>query len=169
MASALITTYFSVVSLELTFVRVKCFVYKMLAGRCPTDAIPFFFGGRVLALNEKSGGIRPIVVGMTSPRLTSKCASSHCAAQMAPLLSPRQLVVGVAGGCEAAVHSDPRYLQTLEPDHIMVKLDFDNAFNSLHRPKMLLAIIDYLPQLYAFCFSSYSQPSHLYFGSYITP
>ena len=32
---------------------------------------------------------------------------------------------------------------------------------------MLLAIRDYLPELYAFCFSSYSQPSHLYFGSYI--
>jgi len=93
MASALITTYFSVVSLELTFVRVKCFVYKMLAGRCPTDAIPFFFGGRVLALNEKSGGIRPIVVGMTSPRLTSKCASSHCTAQMAPFPAHASLLL----------------------------------------------------------------------------
>ena len=32
---------------------------------------------------------------------------------------------------------------------------------------MLLVIKDYLPELYALCFSSYSQPSHLYFGSYI--
>jgi len=44
--------------------------------------------------------------------------------KLAPLLSPRQLGVGVAGGCEAAVHSARRYLQNLEPDHIMVKLDF---------------------------------------------
>jgi len=143
------------------------FVNTMLAGRCPTDLTPIFFGGRLLALNKKSGGVRPIAVGMTLRRLASKCASSYGVARMAHLLSPRQLGVGIAGGCEAAVHSARRYLQTLEPDHIMVKLDFANAFNSLHRSKMLLAIRDYLPELYAFCFSSYSQPSHLYFGSYI--
>jgi len=100
-----------------------------------------------------------------------KCASSHGAAQMGPLAfaQPCQLGVGVAGGCEAAVHSARRYLQTLEPDYIMVKLDFANTFNSLYRSEMLLAIRDYLPELYAFCFSSISQPSRLYFGSYIIP
>ena len=143
------------------------FVNTVLARCCPTDVTPVFFGGRLLALNKKSGGIRPIAVGMTLRRLASKCASSYGASRMAPLLSPRQLGVGIAGGCEAAVHSARRYLQTLEPDHIMVKLDFANAFNSLHRSKMLLAIKDHLPELYAFCYSSYSLPSHLYFGSFI--
>jgi len=37
-------------------------VKTMLAGRCPTDATPFFIGGRLLALDKKSGGIRPITV-----------------------------------------------------------------------------------------------------------
>ena len=45
--------------------------------------------------------------------------------------------------------------------------DFANAFNSLHRSAMLLSVRDCLPELYAFCLSSYSQPSFLYFGSHV--
>ena len=30
---------------------------------------PIFFGGRLLALNKKSGGIRPIAIGFTLRRL----------------------------------------------------------------------------------------------------
>jgi len=41
--------------------------------------------------------------------------------------------VGVPGRCEAAIHSARRYLETLPPDHVFVKLDYSNAFNSLHR------------------------------------
>ena len=110
---------------------------------------PFFFGGRLLAMNKKSGGIRPIAVDVTLQRLASKCANTRGAARMAPLFGPRQLRVGIRGGCEAAIHSARRYLQSLAPEHIMVKLDFANAFNSLHRSDMLLSIRDCLPELYA--------------------
>ena len=130
-----------------------------MAGLCPKEAAPFFFGGRLLALNKKSEGIRPIAVGVTLRRLASKCANTHGAARMAPLFGPRLLGVGIRGGCEAAIHS--------APDHIMVKVDFANAFNSLHRSDMLLSIRDRLPELYAFCLSSYAQPSFLFFGSHV--
>jgi hypothetical protein len=49
----------------------------------------------------------------------------------------------------------------------MVKLDFANAFNTLHRSDMLLSIRNNLPELYSFCHSSYSQASFLYFGPHI--
>jgi len=39
------------------------FVNMVLAGSCPKNVAPVFFGGRLLALNKKSGDIRPIVVG----------------------------------------------------------------------------------------------------------
>jgi len=48
-----------------------------LAGRCPSDVAPVFFGGRLLALNKKSDGIRPIAIGFTRRRLASKCANTH--------------------------------------------------------------------------------------------
>jgi hypothetical protein len=143
------------------------FTNTVLKGLCPSDVVPFFFGGRLLALNKKSGGIRPIAVGITLRRLASKCASTHGAARMASQFGPRQLGVGIPGGCEAAIHSARRYLQTLAPDHVMVKLDFTNAFNSLHRSDMLQSLRQRLPELYSYSFSSYSQPSNLYFGSHI--
>jgi len=34
------------------------FVNSVIAGHCPTDVAPVFFGGRLLALNKKTGGIR---------------------------------------------------------------------------------------------------------------
>jgi len=46
---------------------------------------------------------------------------------------PQQLGVGTPGGCEAAVHSARRYLEALSEDHVLVKLEFSNTFNSLHR------------------------------------
>jgi len=141
------------------------FTNTVMAGLCPSHVSSFFFGGRLIALNKKSGGVRPIAVGVTLRRLASKCANAHGAARMAPTLGPRQLGVGIPGGCEAAIHSARRYLQSLPADHVMVKLDFANAFNSLHRSDMLRSIYNTLPELYAFCFSSYFQPSFLYFGS----
>jgi len=80
-------------------------------------------------------------------RLASKCASHHGAVVLASELGPRQLGVGIAGGCEAAIHSARLYLQTFAPNHFMVKLDFANAFNSLHRSDMLLFLRDCLPEL----------------------
>ena len=75
-------------------------------------------------------------------------------------LSPVQLAVGVSSGCEAAVHSARRFVEDLPSDHVVVKLDFSNAFNSLDRSEMLQAVADRLPELYAFCHSAYTV-SHL--------
>jgi len=47
-----------------------------LAGSCPKDIAPYFFGGHLLALSKKSGGLRPIAIWLTLRRLVSKCASS---------------------------------------------------------------------------------------------
>jgi len=52
------------------------FVSLVIAGHCPTDVAPVIFGGRLLALNKKTVGIRPIAIGLTLRRLASKCANS---------------------------------------------------------------------------------------------
>ena len=41
------------------------FANLMLAGGCQARVAPIFFGGRLLALDKKSGGIRPIAIGFT--------------------------------------------------------------------------------------------------------
>ena len=39
------------------------FINLVLAGRCPAGVAPIFFGGRLLVLCKKSGGVRPIAIG----------------------------------------------------------------------------------------------------------
>jgi len=125
-----------------------------------------FFGGHLLKL-KKSGGIRPITIGFILRRPASKCANSFGTSQLTSYFYLHQLGIGTPGGCEAAVHSARRYLEALPPDHVMVKLEFSTAFNSIHRREMLLSVYNRIPELYAYCRSAYSQSSCLYFGLYI--
>ena len=45
-------------------------------------------------------------------------------------LSPLQVECGVPLGCEAAAHATRINLQNIPSDHILIKLDFQYAFNS---------------------------------------
>ena len=90
-----------------------------------------------MALLKKDGGVRPIVVGMSLRRLTSKLLSAHATGFLASSLSPLQVGVGVAGGVEAAVDATRHFAQCLGPSEIIVKLDFVNAFNSVRRDVIL--------------------------------
>jgi len=127
------------------------FINLVLAGRCPTGVAAVFFGGRLLALNKKSGGVRPIAIGFSLRRLASKCANQIGSNRLKSYFHPHQVGVGIPGGCdcEASIHSARRFLVGMPADYAMVKLDFANAFNSLHRHDMLLSVFNCLPELYA--------------------
>jgi len=141
-------------------------VNLLLGGSCHQDIIPILFGGRLLALEKKSGGIRPIAVGYTIRRLVAKCANKFAISKMVSSLCPRQLGVGVPGGCEAAIHATRRFIDSMQAGSVVTKLDFSNAFNCLHRDSMLQAVHDKIPELYNFCHLSYSCTSLLSFGSH---
>jgi len=68
-----------------------------------------------------------------------------------------------------AIHSACRYLQALPTDHVLVKLDFTNTFNCLHRQDMLYSqysVQSQIPEIYPYCYLAYSQPSFLFHGQY---
>jgi len=137
-------------------------------GKVPSFIQPFFFGGRLIALNKKGGGIRPIVVGLTLRRLSSKLVNGSASEKLAPLLAPLQVGVGVRGGMEAAVHATRMYCDKIsKSDRILTKLDFSNAFNSLRRDAILKASLDAIPEWYPFLHSAYAGTSHLFWGSSI--
>ena len=46
-----------------------------------------------------------------------------------------------------------------------MKVDFKNAFNSIRRDKMLLAVEEFIPELLPFVHSAYSKPSSLMWGN----
>ena len=112
---------------------VTAFVNCLLRCHCPIEVRKIIFGGKLLALNKKDGGIRPIAVGYYWRRLAAKCATSFAVINSVNYFGNIQLGVGVKGGCEAAIHATRRFVLAMPDDHIIVKLDFKNAFNCIHR------------------------------------
>ena len=72
-------------------------------------------------------------MGCTLCRLVAKIVGIKVVEDMAP----QQFGFGISGGAEAQVHATRLYLNQLQPDHALVKLEFKNTFNSVHRNKML--------------------------------
>jgi hypothetical protein len=50
-------------------------------------------------------------------------------------------------------------------DCVLCKLDFSNAFNSLHRDPMLTEVAKQVPEIYEFCLFAYCQASILQFNT----
>jgi len=132
------------------------FVNLILSGQMPPAVRDVFFGGRLIALKKKDGGIRPIAIGCTLRRLVSKIASQHASHMLKEYFGHLQVGVGVSNGMEATVHSVRRYTENLQSGHVVVKLDFKNAFNSIRRNVILKAVQQQLPTLYSFVFCAYA-------------
>ena len=157
---------------DLTSCQVECdalipaicdFVNLLLAGVCPVDVQPILFGGNLIALAKKCGGVRPIVVGSTWRRLVAKCACTFASKQLSTYLAPYQLGVGVKGGAEAAAHAARRFISSTPSDSLLLKLDFSNAFNTLRRDSILEVVHRLSPEIYNFVHLAYHQKSILSF------
>jgi len=109
------------------------FVTLLLTGSIDKEVRAIVFGGRLLALSKKGGGVRPITLGYTLRRLAAKCANNHVTGERDKTLQPQQLGVGVAGGAEAAVHAVHRLVSNMPDNNVIVKLDCSNAFNCIVR------------------------------------
>jgi hypothetical protein len=143
------------------------FINGLFSGFVPVQVRSCFFGGRLIALSKKDGGLRPIAVGYTLRRLAAKIANFYATTIMSASLSPLQLGVGTAGGMEAAVHATRQYLHQLTDESAIVKLDFKNAFNSLRRDSMLEALHKNIPELYTFVHSAYASSSLLQYENFV--
>ena len=106
-------------------------------------------------------------MGGTLRHLVAKVAAGKVRAEMSELLAPRQLGFGVSGGAEAAVHAIRSYLNRLDQNVVLLKLDFKNAFNCIRRDKMLEATRSLAPDLYPLVYSAYSSPSALFWRIWI--
>ena len=136
----------------------------ILEGKMPPSTRPSFFGVTLVALEKKGGGIRPIAVGYTLRRFAAKTASTQVMHDMGALLAPHQLGYGIPLGAEATVHAARIYLYNLQPDNVLLKLDFRNAFNCIGWDKMLKSVEELAPELFPLVYFVYSEPSTLFWG-----
>jgi len=102
----------------------------------------------------------------TLRRLAAKCANSHVISRRSEVLQPQQLGVVVSGGAEAAVHAARRLVSNLPAGHVVVKLDFSNAFNCFRRDLLLNSIATNIPEIYRLVYSAFSREPVLTFGSH---
>ena len=103
-------------------------------------------------------------MGLVIRRLISRAASQLLRDKSANLLAPIQVGLGVKCGAEAAVHAVRRFL--LSGEGGIVKLDFKNAFNTVHRDNIIKALAQHFPELELYLRSAYRQDSTLLFGDF---
>jgi Reverse transcriptase (RNA-dependent DNA polymerase) len=142
------------------------FTNLLLRGGCPLELRPTLFGGNLIALNKNSGGLRPITIGYVWRRIVAKCANKFAISKLSTYFAPLQVGIGVPAGCEAAIHAVRRFINGMSEEQVVVKLDFENAFNSMRRDIMLEAVLDTVPEIYPFVHQAYRFPSVVKFGQY---
>jgi len=76
------------------------------------------------------------------------------------------LGVGVSGEAEAAVHAARRLVSNLPAGHVVVKLDFSNAFSCVRRDLILDSIATNIPEIYRLVYFAFPCEPVLTFGSH---
>jgi hypothetical protein len=122
------------------------------------------FGGKLLALKKKSGGVRRIAIGYTWRHLAAKCANcyaiSHIEHKAVAYSARSEYLVAVKSSFTQRDNSHRK----MTVDDVVVKLNFTNAFNCIRRDVMLQTIADELLCLYRFCHLAYGTGKKLRFG-----
>ena len=113
------------------------FINILLNGELPLLVRETLFGDRLVALQKKDCGFRPIAVGYTLRRLIFKYGNSYVIKRRIAELQPVQVGVGVSGGYEAAVIAIRRLAEEIPDYHVLIELDFSNAFNTIRRDTIL--------------------------------
>jgi hypothetical protein len=125
------------------------FVNLILAGTLPRAAFileSVLVGLRKLTDGVPNGGVRPIAIGEAWYRLAMLCALADVGAAVGAGLAPMQVGVGTRGGVDAVAHAVSTAL-ALDPLTVVAVLDCENAFNTVSREAVFLAVRDRMPGL----------------------
>jgi hypothetical protein len=135
----------------------------ILRGVAHESVVPSFFGATLCALKKKDSGLRPIAVGNTLRRLAAKAGLRQVSTGLGAELRPVQLGFGTQGGCEAAVDAASEFIRGNQSKNVLLEIDMKNAFNSIHRDKLLSVVRNRTPGLYKFIWQAYANESRLFY------
>jgi len=121
------------------------------AGRLHPRAAQFLCAARLIPLKKKDGGVRPIAVGDTLRRLTAKwlLVTSQGRSSTAAL-APLQTAFAKGSPCEVVTMGVQALADTLHGSTgwLLLQVDLKNAFNSIHRPAILEALLTWVRQAF---------------------
>ncbi|KAJ9442663.1 Retrotransposable element SLACS 132 kDa protein [Diplonema papillatum] len=145
-------------------------IRRIATGVVPTEARPFMFGAKLVALEKKCGGLRPIACGEILRRLAAKVlAGDKTTKDLAKrvLASVGQTGVGMKSGADtmiACMRMVGNAYMAQGSGRGFVKIDLKNAFNLVSRTAILKAVRDLAPSLLPYAVAAYGSGSRLSFG-----
>jgi hypothetical protein len=116
------------------------FVNAVAFGQCPREVASMLCSGQVVPLNKKDMSIRPMVVGECLRNLVATCWVGRVGSEMEDELAPRHLGIGKASGVGNSVQCAKLWARDLPEDHVLIKVDFRNAYNTVDRSKVVAAV-----------------------------
>ena len=142
------------------------------AGDLPLRAARWLCVSRLVPLQKKDGGVRPIAVGETLRRLVAKFLSMHPeTVAVGRGLHPVQLGVGASGACESLAIGMQEVLNhppSSEP-WVAVAVDISNAFNTLSRAAIVAGVKEFAPHLEPWTALTLGQETPLLLGESSIP
>jgi len=116
---------------------------------------------RLIGLEKKDGGVRPIAVGCMIYRVAFKAILTT--SFKASMLLPCQLGVNSLGGAEPIIFMLENAISGPNETEIqrIASLDLTNAFNTISRRAIATSVARYAPTIYRAAKWSYNQPSLL--------
>ena len=121
------------------------FLLDIANGKLNTPTLrPLLTTLRGVALNKGNGDPRPIGIGQLFTTIASALAvrAKDVTKRIPSGVGPTELMHGISGGTEAAVHT-VRALLALNPSWVVCKTDIQNAFNAVCRKWVLAAAQTY--------------------------
>ena len=125
------------------------------------NSLEAYVACRLIPLEKKPSGIRPIGIGEVLRRIVGKAVIAEIKPDLMESAGSLQLCAGQKAGCEAAAHAMREIYNEEETDGVLL-IDASNAFNCLNR-KALLHNVQYIcPQLSTYVRNCYKVPSRLF-------
>ena len=138
-------------------VAVLRLVQAMTSGSLPH--LPRLLDARLLPFAKPSGGVHPTSIGQVWYRPAALCALAACP-NAGSGLAPLQVAVGIRGGSQVVGHA-LRAGMSADPGCVTVQIDWQNAFNTLRRDRMLAAVEQRCPALLPMVAWAYSRHGRL--------
>lgn len=125
-----------------------------------------FFCARLVALEKKDGGVRPIAMGEALRRLIGRILSARHAESIGQaLLKNGQVGVGIKNSAEALYLATATAAETMLPNAALVRFDMTNAFNCVSRVAIAKAVYATgKGDLWAYFVAAYGDTTALAFG-----
>ena len=120
-------------------------------------------GARLIPLEKKDGGVRPIAIGCVWRRLVAKSLILASTDKLGPFFAPFQLGVRVRNGSEVIVKAVQHICANRTDDHdfVVFQADFSNAFNNISRPVFRAEIVRNFPEMAPWVNWCYEHPTEL--------